>query len=486
MVITYMSISIIMKERKFDMEIYDIINELGETPEINEGELLRYKDSTYEIVSKVGYLIGVPTKFFGHDNSNLQKDIYDELESDKNARIIRNLCLIRTAIEKHYTHINNKIRYEYKTIFTIPEYVPVEAINKLTLEGINLFKSSRRKLFQNVVELNKHISDRINNCKSLFPLWINWDYIKELFIMPNGLTEHGVKNAGEIYCAHKKCYPYQTYINWSPRECGNILYNDKKFVSILYSINNDEFAEYSKVSDAGVFVKESIYDYIERNKKVVVVVDCENSDPYKLCATFRNLDYKYTQKISSIILFDDIHTATTWRILEQFTQIPVEHVMIERVKENKSLVDIKLTARACQEHYKNNVDAFVIVSSDSDYWGLISSLPDAEFLVMIERANCGQELKHALNNAGIFYCFIDDFYSGNTEDIKQRALFQEMHKYINNIVKLNVNEMFEDALTQTRIEMTDAEKKQFFNKYVKNLELSISAEGNVVIKFKNK
>lgn len=468
------------------MEAYDIKKELIEEPETNEEDLLRYKDSTYEIVSKVGYLIGVPTRFFELDNGNLQKDIYDELDNDKNARIIRNLCLIRAAIEQHYTHINNKMRYEYKTISTLSEYIPTEAMNQLSLDGINFIKNSSIRLFQHVVELNKLISDRINNCKSLFPLWINWNYIKELFIMPNGLTEKGVKNAGEIYCVHKNCYPYRTYINWSPRECGNILYNDKKFASILYSINNDEFTEYSKVSDAGAFVKESIYEYIERNKKIVVVVDCENTDPYKLCATLRNLDYKYTQKISSIILFDDIHTATTWRILEQFTKIPVEHVMIERVKEDKSLVDIKLTARACQEHYKNNVDAFIIVSSDSDYWGLISSLPDAEFLVMIERENCGHDLKNALNNAGIFYCFIDDFYSGNTEDIKHCTLFQEMHKYIDNRVKLNVNEMFEDALIQTRIEMTEAEKKQFFNKYVKNLELSISAEGNVVIKFKNK
>ena len=43
--------------------------------------------------------------------------------------------------------------------------------------------------------------------------------------------------------------------------------------------------------------------------------------------------------------------------------------MIERIKQNKSLVDIKLTARACQEHYQKQVDSFVIVSSDSDYWG---------------------------------------------------------------------------------------------------------------------
>ena len=51
-----------------------------------------------------------------------------------------------------------------------------------------------------------------------------------------------------------------------------------------------------------VTLKEASTSY-GSSEKVVVVVDCENSDPYKLCATLKNLDYQYTQKIASIILF---------------------------------------------------------------------------------------------------------------------------------------------------------------------------------------
>lgn len=145
-----------------------------------------------------------------------------------------------------------------------------------------------------------------------------------------------------------------------------------------------------------------------------MVVDCENSDPYKLCATLKSLDYQYTSKISQVILFDDVHTATAWEILEQYTKLPVEHILIERVKENKSLVDITLTARASKEHYQNKVDSFIIVSSDSDYWGLISVLNEAQFLVMVEREKCGPDMKRALVESGIFYCYIDDFYSANS------------------------------------------------------------------------
>ena len=126
------------------------------------------------------------------------------------------------------------------------------------------------------------------------------------------------------------------------------------------------------------------------------------------------------------------------------------------------------------------------MSRDSDYWGLISSLPDSRFLVMIEHENCGPDLKNALVNAGIFYCYIDDFYSGNTEDIKQGALFKEMYRYIDSAVRLNVNEMFAEALRSTRIEMSEAEKKQFMAQYVKTMQMRISDEGDVILEFKRK
>jgi len=157
--------------------------------------------------------------------------------------------------------------------------------------------------------------------------------------------------------------------------------------------------------------------------------------------------------------------------------------MIERLKSNKSLVDIKLTARACEEYYKNAVDSFVIVSSDSDYWGLISSLPDAKFVVMAEHEKCGPDIREALSERGIFYCFIDDFYSGNSQDIKLGALMKEMRRYIDENVRLNVNVMLNTALTNTRIEMTPAERQQFYDKYIRNMRLEINEDGNVNIEF---
>lgn len=449
-------------------------------------ERIQYTDSTYNIVSKVAYLIGVPLRVFENPHEPPKMEIYMVLNKDKNARIIRHLSILRTSIERGFGHISEKMKYQYKSILNMPEHIPQESINQLTADGINFYKKSSTKLVHHIIEINRIISDRVNNCKNLFPIWINWGYIRDMLVMPNGLSEEGTKQAVVPYFEHMDRYPYRIYINWLPDDNGNILFNDKKFVTLLYQQHNDYFTEYNRVSDAGSFVKSGVYDFIDDAEKVVMAVDCENSDPYRLCATLKGLDQDVIGKIQKIMLFDDVNTVDAWRILESHTSIPVEHIMTERVKQTKSLVDIELTAMTCMEHYKNHVDSFVIVSSDSDYWGLISSLPDARFLVMIEREKCGPDMKAAMANSGIFYCYIDDFYSGNSEDIKKNALFTELYKHLDNALKLNAYEMLDAALTATRIEMTPAAKRQFFDRHIKRMNLVMDEAGNVSIELMRK
>lgn len=450
----------------------------------NSNEKKTYQNSTYELVSKIAYLTGVPRRIFENDHEPPKTEIFAQLEREKSAKIIRHLCIVRTSIQRNFKSINAKMKSEYLSIVSMPEYVPQDSLRFLDEEGIYFIKRSSTKLCHHIIELNRIISNRINNCKPLFPIWLNWKYIQELFVMPNGLTENGTKEAANLFYQHRQEYPYQVYINWIPRADGNILYNDKKFATLLYQRHGDQFTEYSRVSDVSTYVKGSIHEYIRESTRSVIVVDCENSDPYKLCATLKGLDPESISKITRIILFDDVHTASAWRILEYFMKVPVEHIMIERVKQNKSLVDIKLTARACQEHYQNHADSFIIVSSDSDYWGLISSLPEARFLVMVEREKCSPAMKTALVESGIFYCYIDDFYSGNADGIKMSALFKEMYRYLDNSIHLNVNDMFSEALRVTRLSMTEAEKRQFFDKYIRSMRLVIDEEGNVSIEFK--
>ena len=164
--------------------------------------------STFEIISKVAYLIGVPKNKFEEDNSSPKLNVYEKIDKDKNARIIRDLCMLRTAVERNFKNIFEAMKFDYKTIMSMPEYVPVEALKRLHAEGVyfSLHKITGENLTQLIIEINKNINNRINNCKSLFPIWLNWSYIKELFIMPDGLTESGAKSAAEVYYQSRNLY----------------------------------------------------------------------------------------------------------------------------------------------------------------------------------------------------------------------------------------------------------------------------------------
>lgn len=440
-----------------------------------------YRNSTYNIVSKVAYLIGVPRKYYLSDGEGLELEQFQMLEKDKNARIVRNLCMLRTAIERNYGEVNYQIYHNLKNLHTLPEQIPQECLTQLEHDGISIIKANY-KVNQYLIDINCHIGNRINNCKKLLPMWIEWDYVRELFIMPNGLNEAGLKAAAAEYYANKWSYPYQVYLNWSYGDHGNILFNDKKFITLLYEVNEDCFTDLSKVSDASDLTKESIYDFLEESEHTVVMVDCENSDPYKLYAMLNNLDQQaLLSRIYKIILCDDIHTTTAWDILREFTDIPVEHIEIERVSSRKSIVDQALSVRAVIEHYQNGADSIMLFSSDSDYWGLYRQMPLVRYYVMVESCKFGSDNRNALLAAGIPFSYMDDFCTGNSNKIKTDAMLRQVKKTLEDALKLNVNAMLREAYLATRAEMSDAERKQFYDRYIKNMRLVIDAGGNASI-----
>ena len=54
---------------------YDDADEI----EYSEEEYHQYKDSTYEIISKVAYLIGVPKHIFENENQSPKLEVYEQI-----------------------------------------------------------------------------------------------------------------------------------------------------------------------------------------------------------------------------------------------------------------------------------------------------------------------------------------------------------------------------------------------------------------------
>ena len=88
------------------------------------------KEDKHEIISTVAYLIGIPQRIFDNPHESPMRSRYQQLELDKNARIIRNLCMIRTAIERNFKAINDRMTREHRTLYYLDE-LPREAMKQL-------------------------------------------------------------------------------------------------------------------------------------------------------------------------------------------------------------------------------------------------------------------------------------------------------------------------------------------------------------------
>ncbi|MGN1036897.1 MAG: NYN domain-containing protein [Ruminococcus sp.] len=434
---------------------------------------------TKDLVATISYLIGVRKHIVKQCYDEECHELLERLYQDKNATAIRYLCKLRTVLMQKFKKTDDAMRFNLQNLNNI-EWYDYDNIKKLEEWGYPIIHTNYRSE-KYMLDFTRMINENIDKCSGLFHDWINWEYIKDLFVIPKYTKPNVIKGEFEKYMSHIDYYPFQVYIHWEPKDYGSILYTDGKFLSVIYGMHGDYFQDRSKFKDAHDETKDNIYDFINKSFKCEIVVDCENSDVYKLYGVLKNLNQDELAKIDKIILYDDYHTTSGWDWIEKFTKIPVEHVEVSRVTDHKSLVDIQMTAGVCRDYYQNNISSFILVSSDSDYWGLISSLPDASFLVMYEYSKCGQAIKDALSEHNIYSCSIDDFCTGNTEELKKAVLFSELEKYIPDILNHNGKELARQIYTDAKISASEKEMEVFYNKYIKTLRLKVDTDGNFSI-----
>ena len=359
----------------------------------------------------------------------------------------------------------------------MPEYIPEESLVELRKHGIYLNGTKKVAVHKYIVEINREISSRINNCRHLLPEWVVWDYMKSLFLMPDGLQPQGVYNElKDRYYPNKTMYPYTCYINWTPSLVGNLLENDRKFLNIIYHQNGQQFKDYNYVMKMGDKKKQDILNFIEDSHALDIIVDCENADPYRLAVALNNLSEDVSHSIEKLILIDDPNTSKAWEYFEKLVpDYTIEYIRMNRISERKSLVDIGLTAALFKEYYENNIDSFIICSSDSDFWAVIEALPDVNFLVLVENEGLGRGLMNALTEAGVPYAYTEEFYAGEGETmgVKTRVLLSEFREKVEGVLDINLKCILEETLREFYIPLNEDEKKQFFNRFVKTMQINI-------------
>lgn len=342
------------------------------------------------ICEKFLYMIGVPAQYIDH---------YDDLNKGALSEV-RKLCSLRSMIIANFTDINDKFRKgeQLSEMKETARYVADVAKFGVVIEN----KSS---LSRNVMELNELIDQHVFLLAKGFKN-IPEEWVRDIFHMPEGDSVDGVRTALRRYRQFKNCYPYQKYVNWpfaemtDEQRSRNIFRNDEDLIELLSEIHANKSSQ--------------LMDFIGTHDDLVIVVDCENSDPQRLYNSLRPMQ----SFIKKIILIDDAHTNMMWdELVADFraANVVVEHDELARLKEQKSLVDMRMVAKTCEEHWKNGVKHFILATSDSDIWALISSMPDADIMVLAEKCKCGDVLIEALSRSGVQRVFMEDIVEDSTE-----------------------------------------------------------------------
>ena len=84
---------------------------------------------SFQLVSLVGYLIGIPREVF--DREELNHSVFDLLDEKPEAKIIRCLCSLRNSLLKDFDTIYNKMLYELKNLDSLTDIINQDCLKYL-------------------------------------------------------------------------------------------------------------------------------------------------------------------------------------------------------------------------------------------------------------------------------------------------------------------------------------------------------------------
>lgn len=441
-----------------------------------------YRNYSKNIALTVGFLLGVSDESLMKrlENSEEYLPIKEALEKNEDAVAIRHLNNIRSNLILHFKEVSLNLRNMNAT-FTPLDRMDLFKDDFRVLNRMSIYIiTGKPDINEYLKRINNEIIRRIDKTEKLFPDWVRFRHIRTMFIMPNNIEEESKK-----FQAYQSLYPFQRYFYWrEPFDCGYILSTDRDLLTVIYRNGNEIFTDGDRVCDASDNVKNNINEFINSASKIQVFIDGENADPYRFASAIESLKDHEIEKINKIVVYyDSEHTTKAWTMLKHFTYgVEVETVPVERIVENKSLVDHRLVMGVSKAIYKEDVDSIILVSSDSDFWSVIDASEDVRYLVMVESEKCGHEFKNLLRDKDVFYCYLDRFITPDDDKFFRIVFKHELEKIISDNFSLgNARALLSSVLHSCRAGVSKAEEDMLFEKYIKTLSLRINSDGNFVL-----
>lgn len=152
---------------------------------------------------------------------------------------------------------------------------------------------------------------------------------------------------------------------------------DVPYIDVGIELDQPKISTYSRALSKVFFNgPERLFpkDFIGKSDRAVLVIDCDNVNFFKTVLVVNDILRDY--QVKQIQLHLDQHSLYIWNMFDNMvkTNVPIIKHTTCRIKDEKSSVDIAVTAGVCESIYRFGCNCVVLFSSDSDFLALIDSV----------------------------------------------------------------------------------------------------------------
>lgn len=429
----------------------------------------------------------------------------ENLDSLRDVRNVRSLCKIRYFLMVNYENATIEIN-RGSSLLELKCLQDKEDISALLKDKdlLNVLVRTDFTATDFIFEISKKVFEIMRNSdtiRGLFPSWLgdNYNLLVNLFGI---IEEISISSVLTRFSSIKTSLPYGSYLNVPdnyeeclPSGC-NFFGADNKFFETLYKLYGKKFSGMVELKQSDeksvVTIADKIIDDLKSvSGKLLVAVDCENSNPYKFLSVMNcMLTSEYRNKIFKILLLDGAKTDALWASLSSLIDVPVSYFRVEPLLTTKSIVDMRLNSEVTYEVCKSNgeISNVALFSSDSDYWGMIessvSTREGVKFSVFYEteynKFSLSTSAKYVAN--GVRLHAIDLFYDQTVVDrMKKDAILSVVNKEFEKSALPNVTCLVNSIVASAPMYLNNSDVISYMNSVIKNLVVESNGMGELKI-----